>query len=93
MLNLYLCKLNKIVYDVQISYFSKLVEGDCGKIVYLVENGKRYPLGMYIGQCKSNNAGFGVVYQAVILYKALEDIAQDYGDTIGTLNIYRNTDA
>lgn len=67
-----------------------LCKGDCGKIVYLVEKGKRYPLGMFIGQHMSTDAGF-ILYQAVILYKALEDIAGDYGEIIGSLNIYRNT--
>lgn len=73
--------------------FRKLVEGDCGLVLYYVnkeENKKEeyLPMGLFFGKLELPE-GFPNIYQAIILSQALEDIKQGYPHQLGDIRLFQ----
>lgn len=71
--------------------FSRLREGDCGKILYLLRKGTQqmdlYRIGMLIGEFNEESPDGKTIYQAVVLQQNVESIMNDYQHILGTLHI------
>ena len=70
-------------------FYSELIHGDCGLIVYYKENdGRCKPMGMFVGKLKAVFHSGKNIYLAIILNQAFKDLEQDYPHHIEHIRLF-----